>query len=62
MPGPLPWYRLVYPTDAATLAALAYNFDYRHVDGPDPEAYVGPPREAIAAVHRAHRGGYRSLR
>ena len=31
--GPLPWYRLVYPADDATLADLAYNFDYRRGPG-----------------------------
>jgi ribosomal peptide maturation radical SAM protein 1 len=60
--GPLPWYRLVYPADDATLADLVYNFDYRHADGRDPETYVGPLREAIEAWQRAHREGYRALR
>jgi hypothetical protein len=60
--GPLPWYRLVYPTDDATLADLAYNFDYRHADGRDPETYVGPLREAIEAWQEAQASGYRALR
>jgi ribosomal peptide maturation radical SAM protein 1 len=63
VPGPLPWYRLVYPTDDATLADLAYSFDYRHADGRDPETYVRPLREAIEAWHAAKAsGGYRALR
>ena len=61
--GPLPWYRLVYPVDDATLADLAYNFDYRHADGRDPEVYVAPVREAIDAWQAANAaGGYRALR
>lgn len=60
--GPLPWYRLVYPTDDATLADLAYNFDYQHADGRDPETCVGPLREAIETWYRAYREGYRALR
>ena len=61
--GPLPWYRLVYPVDDATLADLAYNFDYRHADGRDPEVYVRPVREAIEAWQAANAaGGYRALR
>ena len=53
--GPLPWYRLVYPVDDATLADLAYNFDYRHADGRDPEIYVAPLRAAIEAWQAATR-------
>jgi hypothetical protein len=60
--GPLPWYRLVYPVDDATLADLAYNFDYRHADGRDAEAYVEPLRAAIEAWAAAHEQGYRALR
>jgi ribosomal peptide maturation radical SAM protein 1 len=60
--GPLPWHRLVYPADDATLAELAYNFDYRHADGRDPETYVGPLREAIEAWHASHSASYRALR
>jgi len=60
--GPLPWYRLVYPADEATLAELAYNFDYRHADGRDPETYVGPLREAIEAWQTANAASYRALR
>jgi hypothetical protein len=60
--GPLPWYRLVYPADDTTLAALAYNFDYRHADGRDPETYVGPLREAIEAWQASHAASYRALR
>jgi ribosomal peptide maturation radical SAM protein 1 len=63
VPGPLPWYRLVYPVDDATLADLAYNFDYRHADGRAPEAYVAPLRAAVEAWQAANAsGGYRALR
>jgi len=60
--GPLPWYRLVYPADEATLAELAYNFDYRHADGRDPETYVGALREAIEAWQTSHPASSRALR
>ena len=59
--GPLPWYRLVYPVGDDVLADLAHDFDYRHVDGRDPDAYVQPLREAIEAWQAAPEG-YRSLR
>jgi ribosomal peptide maturation radical SAM protein 1 len=60
--GPAPWYRLVYPVDEATLGELAYNFDYRHADGRDADAYVGPLRTAIEAWQGATVSGYRTLR
>jgi ribosomal peptide maturation radical SAM protein 1 len=60
--GPLPWYRLVYDVDDAALAELAYNFDYRHADGRDPETYAAPLRAAIEAWQAANAGGYRALR
>ena len=41
--GPLPWYRLVYPVDDATLADLAYTFDYRHAGRPGPRGLRGAP-------------------
>jgi ribosomal peptide maturation radical SAM protein 1 len=47
--GPLPHYRFVYPVDAATLTDLAYTFEYRHLDGRDPEIYAGPLCQAIEA-------------
>ena len=60
--GPLPWYRLVYPADDATLADLAYNFEYRHADGRDPETYVAPLRAVIEAWRAGGVAGDRALR
>jgi ribosomal peptide maturation radical SAM protein 1 len=60
--GPMPWYGLVYPTDHETLAGLAYNFDYRHADGRDPDTYIGPLRAAIEAWRSGHSVAYRALR
>jgi ribosomal peptide maturation radical SAM protein 1 len=59
--GPLPWYRLVYPVDDDVLGDLAHDFDYRHVDGRDPETYVRPLVEAVEAWSAAPEA-YRSLR
>jgi len=60
--GPLPWYRLVYPIDGETLAGLAYNFDFRHTDGRDPETYIGPLRTAIEAWESGQSQAHRALR
>jgi ribosomal peptide maturation radical SAM protein 1 len=60
--GPRAWYRHVYDADAATLTDLAYTFEYRHLDGRDPEAYVGAFREAVDAWREAWPAGFRSLR
>ena len=35
--GPRAFYRLVYPCEESTLNDLAYNFDYVHADGSQPE-------------------------
>jgi ribosomal peptide maturation radical SAM protein 1 len=59
--GPLPWHRLVYPVGDDVLADLAYEFDYRHVDGRSPETYARPMLEAVARWNAAPEG-YRSLR
>jgi len=60
--GPVPWYRLIYPTDEATLTDLAYSFDYRHLDGHTPTAYIGPLRAAVDAWRSGHGVAYRALR
>jgi hypothetical protein len=60
--GPLPWYRLVYPIDGEALTGIAYNFDFRHADGRDPETYVGPLRAAIAEWQAGRSAAYRALR
>lgn len=46
--GPRRHYAMIYPVDdRATLADLAYNFEYRHADGRDPEGYIGALRAAV---------------
>ena len=60
--GPLPYYELIYPTDAATLNDIAYSFRYAHADDRDPDAYVMPLRRAIEKWRRGHPTSYRSLR
>jgi ribosomal peptide maturation radical SAM protein 1 len=46
---PLPHYRFLYPVDDAALADIAYAFSLRYADGRDPEAYIGPLRDAVKA-------------
>jgi ribosomal peptide maturation radical SAM protein 1 len=60
--GPRRWYGLVYDADEATLADLAYTFEYRHLDGREPEAYVTAFQEAIEAWREASPSSYRALR
>lgn len=60
--GPLPFYRFLYPVDDATLADLAYAFQYRYPDGRDPETYVTPLRRAAEAWRAETATGYRALR
>jgi ribosomal peptide maturation radical SAM protein 1 len=45
--GPLPYYALLHDTDDATRTAMAQAFEYEHLDGRDPEGYVGALREAV---------------
>jgi ribosomal peptide maturation radical SAM protein 1 len=60
--GPLPYYRHIYELDDATLAQLAYAFDYRYLDGRDPETYVEPVRAAVERWQASRAAGFRSLR
>ena len=46
---PLDAYRYIYPFSEEDLEALAYYFDYDHLDGRDPLAYASPLIEAVAA-------------
>jgi ribosomal peptide maturation radical SAM protein 1 len=48
--GPRRDFRFVYPADRvddATLAEIAYSFEFEHVDGRDPEAYSAALQRAI---------------
>lgn len=60
--GPAVWHQSVYPVEPATLADLAYTFDYRHADGRNPETYVEPLRRAIETWQANRATSYRSLR
>jgi ribosomal peptide maturation radical SAM protein 1 len=60
--GPRSWYQYVYDTDDATLMDLASTFEYRHLDGRDPETYVAPLRRAIDTWRANGPASYRALR
>ncbi len=60
--GPRSWYQYVYDADDATLMDLAYTFEYRHLDGRDPETYVAPLRRAIDTWRANGARSYRTLR
>jgi ribosomal peptide maturation radical SAM protein 1 len=60
--GPLPYYEMLYPADAATLNDLAYSFQYAHADDRDPDGYVRPLRRAIDDWRSGSETGYRALR
>jgi ribosomal peptide maturation radical SAM protein 1 len=45
--GPARFYRHIYDVSPADLADLAYCFEARHLDGRDPETYVGRCRQMI---------------
>ncbi len=60
--GPLPYYRHIYPVDDATLADLAYDFEYRYTDGREPRAYAAPFCRAVERWQQCGQAGYRSLR
>ena len=60
--GPVPWYPLIYDVEPATLAELAYAFEYRYADGRNPENYIEPLRRAIESWNANSEAGFRSLR
>jgi ribosomal peptide maturation radical SAM protein 1 len=45
--GPRRFYRLIYSCDESTLSDLAYDFDYAHDDGRNPNLYVAELKERI---------------
>ena len=45
--GPKPYYRLIYPSDEATLNDPAYQFDYRYIDGRKPETYITALKQSL---------------
>jgi len=60
--GPRWWFSHVYGLDDETLNDLAYAFEYRHLDGRQPEAYGAPMARAIEAWRAGWPASYRSLR
>ena len=60
--GPLWWFAHVYPVDDEALNDLAYAFEYRHLDGRQPETYGAPMARAIEAWRAGWPASYRSLR
>jgi hypothetical protein len=44
---PLPQYKFLYSVSSEALTNLAYEFEYRYLDGRDPEAYVSDLRDAV---------------
>ena len=59
--GPSAWYEYVYEADEATRCDLAYCFDYRHLDGRNPEDYVAPLRAVIDGWRTTWAPGQRLL-
>ena len=45
--GPVFHYAFAYPCSSGDLFDLAYDFNYRYVNHPDPESYVAPLRAAL---------------
>jgi ribosomal peptide maturation radical SAM protein 1 len=60
--GPVPHYKFLYPVDDDTLTELAYSFEYRYLDGRDPETYVENLRALLYRWQLDRGAGYRSLR
>jgi ribosomal peptide maturation radical SAM protein 1 len=60
--GPRWWFAHAYGVDDETLNDLAYAFEYRHLDGRQPETYGAPMARAIEAWRAAWPASYRSLR
>ena len=60
--GPWAWYKYVYCADDATLMDLAYSFEYRLLEGPDPETYIGSLRGQLDTWRTNQSTGYRALR
>lgn len=60
--GPRPHYKLLYGLDDATLMDLAYHFEYRHLDGREPDAYVAELRQVVETWNARTAQDYRALR
>jgi ribosomal peptide maturation radical SAM protein 1 len=46
--GPQPHYRFLYSIEREALADLAYDFEYRYLDGRDPSRYTKKLEDAVA--------------
>jgi len=49
--GPLPHYKFLYSIAPETLSNLAYDFEYRYLDGRNPETYTKNLAEAVERWH-----------
>jgi ribosomal peptide maturation radical SAM protein 1 len=58
---PLPQYKFLYSVSSEALTNLAYEFEYRYLDGRDPEAYVIDLRDAVDEWRNFSREGPGSL-
>jgi ribosomal peptide maturation radical SAM protein 1 len=62
--GPRNDFRFVYPPDLvddATLAEIAYSFEFRYRDGRDPDAYTVALRDAVREWQSTGRGAIGTL-
>ncbi len=60
--GPRRDYPLIYPAlDPATLADIAYTFEYHHTDGRDPASYAEPMLRVIGGWQREREAGFGAL-
>jgi ribosomal peptide maturation radical SAM protein 1 len=59
--GPRRDFRLIYPMDGDTIAGLVYSFEYRHLDGRDPDSYTQDARAVIEAWRAHERAAIGSL-
>jgi ribosomal peptide maturation radical SAM protein 1 len=57
MRGPAWYNRFLYDVDAATLADLAYDFEWDYADGRDPLAYAAPYLAMLGRWQEAHTAG-----
>jgi ribosomal peptide maturation radical SAM protein 1 len=58
---PRPQYKFLYSVSSKALTNLAYEFEYRYLDGRDPEAYVTELKDAVDEWRNFSREGPGSL-
>ena len=60
--GPLRPYRFIYPREGVELQGLAYSFDYRYLDGRQPQSYIQRIRQAVEEWQSRSPTAFGSLR